>query len=83
MSSAKELFTKINNASASSHPLSALNLTGEFLAKDYNIEWNEEKIYFPFEIGDQTTIAENQRVSKIKLKKRSTFIMLLMVQKPR
>ena len=35
-----------------------------FLAKDYNIEWNEEKIYFPFEMGDQTTIAENQRVSK-------------------
>lgn len=40
-----------------------------FLAKDYNIEWNEEKIYFHFEMGDQTTIAENQRVSKIKLKK--------------
>lgn len=40
-----------------------------FLAKDYNIEWNEEKIYFPFEMGDQTTIAENQRVSKIKLRK--------------
>lgn len=40
-----------------------------FLAKDYNIEWNEEKIYFPFEMGDQTTITENQRVSKIKLKK--------------
>lgn len=40
-----------------------------FLAKDYNIEWNEEKIYFPFEMGYQTTIAENQRVSKIKLKK--------------
>ena len=36
MSSAKELFTKINNASASSHPLASLNLTGEFLAKDYN-----------------------------------------------
>ena len=40
-----------------------------FLAKDYNIEWNEEKIYFPFEMGEQTTIAENQRVSKIKKKK--------------
>ena len=40
-----------------------------FLSKDYNIEWNEEKIYFPFEMGDQTTIEENQRVSKIKLKK--------------
>ncbi len=36
MSSAKELFAKINNASASSHPLASLNLTGEFLAKDYN-----------------------------------------------
>ena len=32
---AKELFDKINNASASSHPLSSLNLTGEFLGKDY------------------------------------------------
>ena len=35
MSSAKELFAKINNASASSHPLASLNLTGEFLGKDY------------------------------------------------
>jgi len=35
--------------------------------------WNEDKIYFPFEQGDQTIIAENQRVSKIKLKKLSQF----------
>ena len=41
----------------------------EFLAKDYNIKWNEDIIYFPFEMGDQTVISENQRVSKIKLKK--------------
>ena len=40
MSSAKELFAKINNASASTHPLAALNLTGEFLAKDYNYKNN-------------------------------------------
>ena len=40
-----------------------------FLAKDYNIEWNEEKIYFPFEMGHHSTIAENKRVSKLKLKK--------------
>lgn len=44
----------------------------EFLAKDYNIKWNEEIIYFPFEMGDQTVISENQRVSKIKLKKLTT-----------
>lgn len=31
--------------------------------------WNSEKIYFPFEKGDQTTIIENQRVAKIKFKK--------------
>lgn len=41
----------------------------EFLAKDYEIKWNKEKIYFPLEMGDQTVISENQRVSKIKLKK--------------
>lgn len=44
----------------------------EFLAKDYEINWNKEKIYFPFEMGDQTVIFENQRVSKIKLKKLTT-----------
>ena len=35
MSSVKDLFTKINSASASSHPLTSLNLTGEFLGEDY------------------------------------------------
>lgn len=40
-----------------------------YLSLGYKIIWNEEKIYFPFEQGDQSTIAENQRVSKIKLKK--------------
>lgn len=31
--------------------------------------WDEEKIYFPFEQGDETAIMENQRASKIKLKR--------------
>lgn len=44
----------------------------EFLSKDYEIKWKKEKIYFPFEMGDQTVIFENQRVSKIKLKKLTT-----------
>lgn len=44
----------------------------EFLSKDYEINWKKEKIYFPFEMGDQTVIFENQRVSKIKLKKLTT-----------
>lgn len=41
----------------------------DFLARDYKINWKEDKIYFPLEMGDQTVIAENQRVSKIKFKK--------------
>lgn len=39
-----------------------------FLSSNYKIVWNEEIIYFPFEQGDMSTIIENQRVSRIKLK---------------
>ena len=42
-----------------------------YLSLGYKIIWDEEKIYFPFESGDQTVIMENQRVAKIKLKKLS------------
>ena len=41
------------------------------MALGYKIEWDNERIYFPFELGDETIIAENQRVSKIKFKKLS------------
>lgn len=40
----------------------------EFLAMNYNIEWEKEKIYFPFERGDQSAIYENQRTARIKFK---------------
>ena len=39
-----------------------------FLASPYPIQWEEEKIYFPYELGDQSVIIENQRASKIKFK---------------
>ena len=39
-----------------------------FLSMRYKIKWNEDKIYFPFELGDQSVIISNQRVSKIKYK---------------
>lgn len=42
-----------------------------FLSLGSKIIWNEEKIYLPFEVGDQTVIYNNQRVSKIKFKKLS------------
>lgn len=42
-----------------------------YLSLGYKIEWEKERIYFPFEVGDQSVIAENQRVSKIKFKKLS------------
>lgn len=42
-----------------------------YLSLGYKIEWDEERIYFPFEVGDQSVIVENQRVSKIKFKKLS------------
>lgn len=39
-----------------------------FLSLGTRVVWEEERIYFPFEVGDQTVIYNNQRVSKIKLK---------------
>lgn len=40
----------------------------DLLSMTYPIEWDEEKIYFPYDQGDLTAIIENQRVTKIKLK---------------
>lgn len=42
-----------------------------YLSMDFKVEWDNEEIYFPFELGDETVIAENQRVSKIKYKRLS------------
>ena len=42
-----------------------------YLSLGYKIEWNDEIVYFPFEVGDESVIAQNQRVSKIKFKKLS------------
>ena len=42
-----------------------------YLSLGYKIAWDEEIVYFPYEIGDQSVIAENQRVSKIKFRKLS------------
>jgi len=44
----------------------------EFLALDQKVVWDENIIYFPLENGDQATIAENQRVGKIKFKNLSS-----------
>jgi len=42
-----------------------------FLSLGSKITWEEERIYLPFEVGDQSVIYANQRVSKIKFKKLS------------
>lgn len=42
-----------------------------YLSLGYKVEWEEERVYFPFEVGDQSVIVENQRVAKIKFKKLS------------
>ena len=39
-----------------------------FLSFYFSIMWEEEKIYFPYEQGDNTAIMENQRISQIRLK---------------
>lgn len=44
----------------------------DFLSIGYKIIWNESRIYFPFETGDQSIIIENQRLAKIKFKNLSS-----------
>lgn len=39
-----------------------------FLSQNLPIVWDDVKIFFPFEMGDQSVIIEGQRVSKIKFK---------------
>ena len=43
----------------------------DYVTAGSKVEWNPETIYLPFEVGDQTVIYNNQRVSKIKLKRLS------------
>lgn len=42
-----------------------------FLSMGYKIEWSDDIVYFPLEVGDQSVTIENQRVSRIKYKKLS------------
>ncbi len=42
-----------------------------FLSFYYAVQWEEKKIYFPFEIGDTTKMIENQRSAMIKFKELS------------
>ncbi|MBQ9297814.1 MAG: hypothetical protein IJ223_02060 [Clostridia bacterium] len=44
----------------------------DFLSSNYKVEWEKEKIFLPFEQGDQSIIIENQRAAKIKLRNLST-----------
>lgn len=40
----------------------------DYLALGVKVLWNEEKIYFLLENGDQSAIVENQRIAKIKFR---------------
>ena len=42
-----------------------------FLSMGYKIEWSDDIVYFPLEVGDQSVTIENQRISRIKYKKLS------------
>lgn len=39
-----------------------------FLSFYYAVKWENKKIYFPFEVGDNSAIIENQRIARIRFK---------------
>ena len=42
-----------------------------FISLYYAVQWNKEKIYFPFEAGDNSIIIDNQRSARISYKELS------------
>lgn len=73
-----EIFAKINEPINLTKILFSKDIIKEedeylnFVSLDYKIAWNEDRIYFPIDNGDQSIIIENQRVSKIKIRRLST-----------
>lgn len=43
-----------------------------YLSLGYKVKWNEYRIYFPLESGDQTAIIDNEKLSRIKFKNLSS-----------
>lgn len=39
-----------------------------YLSRDFKIVWGERRVYFPLENGDQSVIAENQRLGRVRFK---------------
>lgn len=72
-----EALTGLFNPIEATKVLYSRNMTKEendyldFISLGYKVEWNGERIYLPFEYGDQSVIYDNQRVSKIKFKRLS------------
>ena len=72
-----EALTGLFNPIEATKILYSRNMTKEendyldYLSLGYKIEWDSERIYLPFELGDQSVIYDNQRVSKIKYKRLS------------
>ena len=63
---------KITKVLFSKHMLKSEDEYLDFLSANYKVEWESEKIFFPFEQGDQSIIIENQRAAKIKIRNLST-----------
>lgn len=55
----------------SKHMLEEENDYLDFLSFYYAVSWEKKKVYFPFEIGDETIMIENQRSATIKFKELS------------
>lgn len=42
-----------------------------FISFYYGVKWSKEKIFFPFEVGDNSVIIENQRSARISFRELS------------
>ena len=69
-----EILKKISQPLELTKVLFSKDMTAEedeylnYLSLETRAEWSEERIYFPFDNGDNSIIAENQRFERIKIK---------------
>jgi len=67
----KELKLKMRKILFSKHMEKEEDEYLNFLSFYYSVDWGKEKIYFPFEAGDESIIIENQRAARISFKELS------------
>ena len=63
-----EMLNSFKNYFVTTFDLYSIKKGLDFLSLGYKIKWDDYRVYFPFEMGDESAIIDNQRLARIKFK---------------